>query len=311
MRKLALALVLLLSACGSEFDDLAEDDLAEEIDDIGTPEAADANAGGVDLTLQRSDVDCSADGLGSSDETDFTVAHVVVGGSLGAVCFGDENPTLIEAWEALAVITPSLQLADLALFGGFDTPGGDEVTLAFVNVVDDDDGSAFQMSVNLEEYEYDGNEALLTMAHEFSHVFTGLSTQLDRSDEAFDSCDTYLASDGCYRADSLMYQWITQFWGGGLIDQIDPYEEASGADGQERCDLNPGFFGAYAASNPEEDFAESFSAMVFRLDAKSDAQQDKIDWLAAQPGLVEFQDRAIQAGIGPLDNNFDPCGSGS
>ncbi len=267
-------------------------------------------AGGIDLTLTRDDLDCSEDGLGSTEETTFWVAHVVVDGALGAVCFGDEDPTLIDAWEALSVITPSLQLTDLGLFGGYlSGESGDEITLAFVNALDDD-GTLFQMSVNLDEYDQDGNEALLTMAHEFSHVFTALPTQIDRSAEALDSCDTYFNGEGCYEPDSLMYQWIVQFWGDGLIDEIDPFADATGEGGQQRCDVEPAFFGAYAASSPEEDFAESFSALVFQLEPTTVEQQDKLDWMVAQPGLAEFRDRALAAGIGPLENNFDACGLG-
>ena len=77
--------------------------------------------------------------LGEDETSTFTTAHYVVGGALGAACFGDDDPTLTQAWEALSVITPSLQLADLGLFGSFEsTEGGDEVTLAFVNTLDDD-----------------------------------------------------------------------------------------------------------------------------------------------------------------------------
>lgn len=319
-----LGVSLLLGSCGSGDDsgsatdsDSYSDGVAESVseaesefaDDVGVDgQDAEEAAGQVDESLDRADVDCSAEGIGSSAESEFSVAHVVVGGSLGKACYGDYSDTLVKAWESLAVITPPLQLADLALFGGFSTEETDEVTLAFVNVLDDD-GTAFQMSVNLAEFEADGDEALLTMAHEFSHVFTGLDTQLDRSDEAFESCDTYFNGEGCYRTDSLMFQWIQEFWDEDLISQIDPYGDASGAGGQDRCDLNAGFFGAYGASTPEEDFAESFSAMVFRLAADSDAQQLKLDWLANQAGLAEFRDRAVAAGIGPLANNFDLCGS--
>lgn len=317
-----LAFALLSVACGDEdlqyseelqySEDVEYSEDSAEMSDSGSDDGAqaEADAGHVDASLDRDDVDCSAEGLGSSSETDFSTANVVVGGSLGAACLGKQDATLVAAWEALATITPPLQLADLALFGGFAVPDdSDEVTLAFVNVIDDE-GSAFQMSINLQAFNDDADEALLTMAHEFSHVFTGLSTQLDRSDEAFDSCDTYLAADGCYRQSSLMYQWIQEFWGGGLIEQIDPYEEASGAEGQERCDLNAGFFGAYAASNPEEDFAESFAAMVMRVEASTPEQQSKLDWLSAQPGLVEFRERAVAAAVGPLANTFDECGYG-
>ena len=38
------------------------------------------------------------------------------------------------------------------------------------------------------------------------------------------------------------------------------------------------------------------------------ALEVKLDWMAAQPGLVEFRDRAVEGGLAPLDNNFELCG---
>jgi hypothetical protein len=296
-----ISAALLLAACGS-----AEDD------DANAAPAGDAagQASTVDLSLTRDDIDCSAEGLGDDETSTFTDAHYVVGGALGAACFGEGNSTLTQAWETLSVIAPSVQLADLGLFGAFDGhEGGDEVTLAFVNTLDDD-GTLFQMSINLESYEEDPNEALLTMAHEFSHVFTALPSQIDRSAESADNCTTFDNGDGCYLPDSLMALWVALFWGVGLVDEIDPSAEPSDSAGEDRCSINSGFLGAYAASSPEEDFAESFSAYVFQLDAGTDAVQAKLDWMNDQPGLAEFRDRAVAAGIGPLENNFDPCGEG-
>jgi hypothetical protein len=264
--------------------------------------------GGIDATLTRDDVDCSEEGLtGGEDTLIFLNAHYVVDGNLGSLCFGDEDPTLIQAWQILSAITPGGQLNDLALFAGFiEDENDDSGTLAFVNALDDF-GSAFQMSVNLNAADDDQNEFMLTMAHEFSHVFTALPFELDRSVEPQD-CLTYYNGEGCYTDDSLMADWIATFWGDGLIDEIDPYADASPDDGQARCDANPGFLGAYAASSPEEDFAESFSAFVFQLPMYTPETQDKMDWFAQQPGLVEFQTRAAAAGLGPLENNFDDCG---
>jgi hypothetical protein len=258
----------------------------------------------------RDDVDCSPDGLGADDTVSFTTAHYVVNGALGNVCLGEADDRVNQAWDLLATITPTGQLADLGVFTGFEsTEDGDEITLAFVNTLDSD-GSLFQMSVNLETYAEDPNEAQLTMAHEFSHVFTSLPSQLDRTVEAGENCETYDNGEGCYLDDSIIFQWIRTFWGDGLIEQVDPLAEATAADGQARCDTSPGFFGAYAASSPEEDFAESFSVYVFDVETLNDEQQERIDWIAAQPGLAEFRDRAEAAGLTGLANNFDECGVG-
>ena len=92
-----------------------------------------------------------------------------------------------------------------------------------------------------------------------------------------------------------------------MLAEIDPFEESE-ADADARCAEDDGFFGPYAATNPEEDFAEAFSAFVFRVEPETDGQDDRLVWIAAQPGLAEFRDRADAAGMTPLANNFDICG---
>lgn len=317
---LCIVLLLLVAACGDDdgarTTTVSQETTVATVADTTTADTTGAAdtlpatfppGGGIDLDLVRDDVDCSAEGLDPEEGDEFLVAHYVVDGDLGAVCFGEEDPTLYEAWELLTSITATGQLNDLALFGGYvGADEGDSETLAFVNALDDE-GSVFQMSVNLDAADADPNEFALTMAHEFSHVFTSLPFELDRYADP-DTCYTYYNGEGCYTDDSLMAEWIATFWGDGLIDEIDPDADADPAAGQDRCDLNPGFLGAYAASSPEEDFAESFSAFVFQIPV-DEAVQAKMDWFAQYPGLVEFQDRAAAAGLSPLENNFDYCGA--
>jgi hypothetical protein len=252
--------------------------------------------------------DCSEEALtGGDDEFVFTSAYDVINGELAGVCFGSDDPVIVAAWNDLAAITPPGQLTDLALFGGFEPAGDDAAeTLAFVTVVDAD-GSQFQMSVNTVEAAVDPDELLLTLAHEFSHVFTATSPQLDRTDEAIDTCTTYFNGDGCYLPEALMLAWIDAFWDDDVLAGVDPYED-SPDDADQRCALDDGFFGAYAATNPEEDFAEAFSAFVFRLEPATEGQAARIGWIEQQPGLAGFRDRADAAGMTPLANNFVICG---
>lgn len=256
--------------------------------------------------LSTVDIACLDEVLGEDEATPFTVAHKVENGELGERCFGDADQRLVDAWSLLASITPPGQLRDLGLFGGFEVAGDeDETTLAFVHPLDDD-GTIFQMSLNLNAGDEDPNEFALTLAHEFSHVFTSVSTEIDRFAEP-DDCETYFNGDGCFYDDALMTEWIELFWS-EQIDDIDPNEEPSNADGEQRCNLDPSFLGPYAASNPEEDFAESFSAFVFALEVDTPELQAKMDWFAGLPGLAEFRTLADESGLSPLQNNFEPCG---
>ncbi|MGB0111603.1 MAG: hypothetical protein WBP59_00135, partial [Ilumatobacteraceae bacterium] len=158
------------------------------------------------------------------------------------------------------------------------------------------------------ESEADADELALTMAHEFSHVFTATPSQLDRTDEAIDDCDTYVNGEGCYLADSLMFAWTEAFWDDDLMGSLDPgVDDPDAAD--KRCSLDDGYFGSYAPISPEEDFAEAFSAYVFALEPLTDGQASRLDWMSSEPGLVEFRERADAAGLSPLENQFDLCGT--
>lgn len=253
------------------------------------------------------DVDCSAEAIGDGDGASFVVAHAVVEGRLSDACFGAEDDRLLAAWEDLVVTTPPAQLDDLALFAGFADDGAEEQTVAFVNVASDD-GSTLQMSVNLDAYADDPAAAQLTLAHEFAHVFTRVTTQIDRTDEGFRSCETYQAADGCFLPGSLIDTWVDTFWTEDMLAALPADDEPSVSDGDELCSVDPSFLDPYAASNPEEDFAESFSAYVFDVPVEAPELRAKLDWLAAQPGLAEFRERADAAGLTPRNNECDGCG---
>lgn len=261
----------------------------------------------VDLSLTRDDVVCDAFELGEDDITEIVVGHYVVDGNLGAVCFGEQDPAIIEAFEELATIAPPLQLNDLVLFGGFQSIGAnDEETLAYVTTMSEDD-TQFVLAVGIDSYNYDLDIARLTNAHELAHVITQTEFELDRSIFQ-DECETYYNGLGCFGEDSLLWAWMTEFWDPTVLATINGAAEAFIADGDQRCSIDDSYFGAYAASNPEEDFAEAFSAYVYGLEAATPGQAAKLDWLDAQPGLAEFRARADAAALTPLGNSFDVCG---
>lgn len=262
--------------------------------------------GGIDLRLTRSDIDCTARDLEAREGTRFLVAHVVVNGNLGEPCFGPPDARLIRAWQILSTITPPGQLHDLGVFGGFVTTEANKGTLAFVTAPNRD-VSAFSMSINLDEADRNSDELMLTMAHEFAHVFTGLPSQIAR-DVPPQDCATWHNRSGCYHQGSLLAEWVDLFWDEGRINLVNPDLEPLPEIGNERCIFDPSFLGPYAASHPEEDFAESFSAFVFRLEVPSLEIHEKMKWFARQPDLAEFRNRAIEAGMGPLGNTFDRCG---
>lgn len=264
------------------------------------------DGGGIDYRLTRGDIDCQANGLYLLPDLPVVVAHVVVDGNLGATCFGEPDERLVDAWRVLASITPPDELHELGMFTGFVSNEQEQTTLAFVNRIDSP-RSPYQMSVNLDEADDDPIELLLTMAHEFAHVLSANPGQVDAS-VRLEDCRTWHNLRGCFRDDSLIWLWIETFWGEGLIDGVDQQLEPSPDVGLERCASNAGFFGPYGASHPEEDFAEAFSAFVFRIEPVSAQQRAKLAWFADRPDLVRFRNQAIESDLGPLGYRFEPCG---
>ena len=326
MAWLLAALALVVAACGDDNGTAVEDGstttmITRETDPDGTvattapPETASPDTtpttfppgGGVDLSLTRDDVDCAEYEEFTGEEFDYHVVHYVVEGNLGAVCFGEEDDTLYQAWDLLTTIVPGGQLNDLALFVGYVSLDEEAVTLAYVSAFPE--LGVFEMAVDLDQADADADEFALTMAHEFSHVFTALPFELDRDVDEED-CTTYFNGDGCYTEASLMWEWVRTFWDAELLAEIDPFDQAFNEEGAvQRCATDAGFIGEYAATTPEEDFAEAFSAFVFQVPVEEPAVQARMDWFAQQPGLLEFQERAEAAGLADLaGNNFTGCG---
>jgi hypothetical protein len=241
---------------------------------------------------------------GTGDVGDVTAMHFVVRGRLEPPCLG-EDPRLIEAWDALAEITPPDFLDDVSLLAGYDACSGCD-TLAFVSALDDA-GSFFLLAVDLTAGEDDPDELALTLQHELSHVFTqDPSTQLDVGTDA-GACPTFHNGTGCFTSDSYMWAWIDQFWN---LDDLTRLSEDDGTDpegGEARCSVDPSYTGSYGASSPEEDFAEVFAAYVFDVDV-GPGLDDKLAFFDRYPELQQVRASAAAAGMTGLPNTFEGCG---
>lgn len=261
-----------------------------------------------DLAGPVGDEPCTARELGEDDELTYLSAYRLDEGRVTGLCLGEDEPSLVDTWETLTTIAPPEMLEEITVLGGVASNEiGDDETLAFVSALDDE-GTAFQMSFTLEETEGGGEEVLVTMVHEFSHVFTGTPDQLDRTIPPED-CGTFDSGEGCYREGAYVLGWIDAFWSDGELDGFDPTDEPVPADGEERCEADAGFLGPYAASSPEEDFAESFAAFVLEVDPGGPARAARLAWFEDHPELVAVRDNAVAAGLTPVTYEFDVCGS--
>jgi len=234
----------------------------------------------------------------------LVAAYGVTRGRLNdSPCFGEPDPVVERAWTSLASAAPAALTDSVAVMAGFDSDGGD--TAAYASSIDDDT-EAFLIAIAVDAGQIDPEELQLTLAHELAHVFTQTTSQLDIAVFA-DECDTYFNGFGCFRDDAFITAWIDTFWSPQDLASLPIDGEADEPGGLVRCEANSGFVGSYAASHPEEDFAESFAAYVYGVDLPP-AVQSRIDFFDGYTAFAEMRDNIRASGSDGLPNNFDTCG---
>ncbi len=234
----------------------------------------------------------------------LAVAYAVDNGRIASTpCFGEASAVVEAAWTDLSQITPPQLIAGVTILAGFDDANSD--TLAFAGPVADDSDEHL-IAVGISAAVDDPQELRLTMAHELAHVFTQTPDQIDVAFFA-DECDTFFNGFGCFQPDAYMTDWIDQFWSVQDLQTLPRDYSADIEGGEDRCGIDAGFPGSYAASHPEEDFAESFSAYVFDVDMPPGFDQRRA-YFEERPEFVAMR-RAIQrGGEAAPPSNFDTCG---
>lgn len=250
------------------------------------------------------DPDCDPDVIGEDDGPILSV-YDVRDGILGPLCFGVESGAVVDAWDALAQLVPIEQRRLIGTFAGFDAPEDPPDVVAFAGPIDDA-AEEFTVAVEIDESEADPDELQLTVMHEFAHIFSQTPDQLELGVLAPD-CDTFHNGYGCFTADSYLWTFARRFWAAEDLDAVPGPDGFRQDVADRRCLENPDIPGAYAASHPEEDFAESFAAFVFSIDLPA-AVHPRLDFFHEFAELAVVRDNARAAGLAGLENNFDVCG---
>ncbi len=253
----------------------------------------------------EAEAECDTDNVGE-DKGPVRVIYRVDEGELGEVCLGEDVPELREAWEALAELTTPEARLGVRLYAGWEG-NEDNDLLAFATPTFEAEGGELSIiAVEIDQTRDDPAEARLTILHELAHVFTQTPDQLEWHLDPDECGDTYWNDSGCTLPDSYLNRWVEDFW---TDDQVAAATEAEDRDsvGAELCEIDSNFLGEYAATHPDEDFAESFSAYVYDLRV-APAVQDKIDWFGQFPEFAEMRAAAANSDQEPPPNSFTPCG---
>ncbi len=155
-------------------------------------------------------------------------------------------------WNEIESIIPSKYMAMINEFE-INTDGIDEITA----YVDSSDTRYWRISVDIRDiFGSDGDftsYSINTIIHELAHIISLNSEQMtdDISDESL-----YTVEEGTLKKDSYLNQFYHRFW-------EDIIEEHSQSDEFEFFENHiDEFITDYAATNPGEDFAESFAYFV-------------------------------------------------
>jgi|AntRauTorckE6833_2_1112554.scaffolds.fasta_scaffold06473_3 hypothetical protein len=100
------------------------------------------------------------------------------------------------------------------------------------------------------------------MVHEFAHIFS--LDQIFRDRTVAHSCHSYFADTLCYGKDSYLGQFVDTFWSNRMLDDLQSVQVGSRFDQGDFYDrYESQFVSEYAATDPAEDFAESFTWYVY------------------------------------------------
>lgn len=238
----------------------------------------------------------------------FETSYRVDNGRLGELCVGTKDDRLQRLWEKVEVLTPPQHLKYVTELSTFrEHPTQSRGAAAFTQQV-----SAyprrFRLSFNAASERDEAFEWVI-VAHEYGHVLANRGKQTQPLLHRHDRCAGYFANNTCWRNGSLIDEWVKKFWTQEQINSLQAVDRPLAQQG--RCDHDAGFITRYAASSPNEDFAESFAAMVLGHQPNNEQEQARIDWLASVPELRQFRDRAQVAGIRTQQIGISACGTKS
>jgi len=172
--------------------------------------------------------------------------------------------------------------------------GSDYHYIAYVTARDNQ-AKTWEMNVNLQDAS-DAVELTVTLIHEYGHLLTLNSDQMDAEEL---NCKSLLTSEGCARDSSYADAFYRAYWKTlypewvKVDSEYDP--DAAEALRQEFYQKHQEYFvSEYAATNPAEDMAESWTHFVLFSDSYTPAiARQKVSFFAQYPELVRLRQQIL------------------
>ncbi len=197
-------------------------------------------------------------------------------------------------WQEFANLIPAENRREITSYGLFTD--GEENTMAYVepNQIDPATWKIVMDAVdakNKKEQQY-------TLIHEFGHVLTLNSDQVpfdqeaSQDDAAYEeaqqACSRFFTGEGCANAGSYINAFFSAFWA-DIYNDLPQDEDALYEFYEQHQDR---FVTDYAATNPGEDIAESWTHFVLNdKPTGSTMADDKVRFFYDYPELVTLRDK--------------------
>lgn len=199
-----------------------------------------------------------------------------------------------QLWSYFTRLIPADARAMVAQFG-ISSDGPDE-TMAWVEPIHENDLSAWMLVIDPADAAQP--EALtFTLIHELGHLLTLNQNQINGSAA---SCDTYQPQEGCSDEHAYVNDYYQQFWTALLPEILEIENEEDEDRYYEALDVfyqtyEDQFVSDYAATNLEEDIAESWAYFVLNQRPEGDSiAEQKILFFYEYPELVELRGQIVQ-----------------
>lgn len=262
--------------------------------------------------------DAVDNGSRSNDNEIVLVTYQVSGNDIGDPYYENvsssykkqqnDTTTHKQIWDYFTSLIPQEQRRSLAEYSVM-TDGQDNLLAAVAQTYDDP--NLWSLEVDIADAA-DAYNLTFTLIHEFGHLLTLNSSQVPPSLPIFNNpednalylkesaaCPQYFPGEGCSQPDSYINAFFVQFWSDIHQEWLDINQEEDDDVYYQRLDdfyhkYEDRFVTDYAATNPEEDIAESWAFFV--LGGKpngSSMAEKKILFFYSYPELVQLREQIL------------------
>lgn len=207
-----------------------------------------------------------------------------------------------QVWERFTQLIPTANRNKITELVLFNNPSDD--TAAYVEAINDD-LTTWRLGVNLDgTFDASGQwadtkEFDLTLIHEFAHVFTLNDAQIDPNVFEDTCAPNFYPGEGCARPKAFINLFFKKFWTRPMYQTITNDPDYGGETLYAQHPKK--FVTEYAATNPGEDIAETFSYFVARSKperCEATGVTQKLCFFYQFPQLVTLR-KNIRAGLQP------------